>query len=184
MKPLNRIYIAVLFALLGVAVVVNRSPQTLSHMISWLLPTAPGKSQHYEMAAERTIDGDTLAVINGRGSIEIDLCGIKAADQTEAVAAASKDTLRRLVSRGRGSQVTLVFTDAKPQNRQMAEAFLPTANADAEIHLSSQMLLEGMATVDPQSVDSCPNGSRLRVAEAEAKQQAAGLWARPVAKKG
>jgi hypothetical protein len=64
----------------------------------------------------------------------------------------------------------------------MAEAFLPTANADEEIHLSSQMLLAGMATVDPQSVDSCPNGSRLRVAEA--KQQAAGLWTRPVAKKG
>jgi endonuclease YncB( thermonuclease family) len=174
MKPLNRIYIAVLFALLGVAVVVNRSPQTLSHMISWLMPTALGESEHFERANESVIDGDTLTVIDGKKTVEINLCGIKAAEQTEDLAAASKDTLRRLVSQAPDSRITLVFAE-RPQNHLMAEAFLPTANADEEIHLSSQMLLEGMATVDPQSVDRCPNGSRLRVAEAEAKQQEIGL---------
>jgi endonuclease YncB( thermonuclease family) len=176
--------IAVPFALLGIAIAINRSPEAVSDVISGFMPTQPGESEHFERAADGVIDGDSLTVIDGKKAVEIDLCGIQAADPTESLALASKDTLRRMVSQAPGSRITLVFADAKPQNRLMAEAFLPTANADEEIHLSSQMLLESMATVAPQSVDSCSNGSLLQEAEAEAKQRPIGVWARPVAKKG
>lgn len=98
------------------------------------------------------------------------------------VATVSKDTLCRFAAQGHGSQITLVSSDAKQQNRLMAEAFLPTDNAEEEIHLSSQMLLAGMATVDPQLVDSYPDGSRLRATEVQAKQQAVVVWASPAVK--
>ena len=51
---------------------------------------------------------------------------------------------------------------------------------ELEIHLNTQMLLDGMAVVDANSVDSCPNGSLYRAAEATAKEQAVGLWSAPI----
>jgi hypothetical protein len=66
MKSLTRPYIAVLFALLGVAIAINRSPQAMSDVISWLMPTQPGESGHFERAADSVIDGDSLTVIDGK----------------------------------------------------------------------------------------------------------------------
>ena len=58
----------------------------------------------------------------------------------------------------------------------IAEAFIPLADNEAEIHLNSQMVEDGMAYVYPQYVGSCPNAEPMRMAERTAKAAVIGVW--------
>lgn len=65
--------------------------------------------------------------------------------------------------------------------RTIAEAFIPLADNAAvqqgeEIHLNSQLVLEGAAYVYPQYVSGCPNGSVMRTAEDQAIAGGVGVW--------
>ena len=67
--------------------------------------------------------------------------------------------------------------------RTVAEGFISTGNGEEEILLNTQMVADGMAYVYPQYVSSCPNGSLMQSVEADARQQALGVWANPNAQK-
>lgn len=107
------------------------------------------------------------------------LCGI-ATPET----ATSQAHLRQLISQGTDNRIILVAAESNRPSL-MAEAFLliDSPETDLEIHLNTQMLLDGMAVVDDSSVDSCSNGSRYRAAEAEAKQRAVGLWSTSISQR-
>ena len=54
---------------------------------------------------------------------------------------------------------------------------------EEEIHLNSQMVMDGHAYHYAQYSSSCPNKNNIVRAEAMAKEQAIGLWVNPTAEK-
>lgn len=167
--------------LLAGAVAVKVVPQSI---VQALLPpgSADATSEHYELVPDSIYDGDTLRVSDGNREIKVRLCGIDAPEKDQALGIESRDHLRQMMAKGTG-RVTLVATDTDQYGRMIAEVFVPTGSGDEEINLNAQMVADGMAYVYPQYVGSCPNGSRMQAAEAEAKQQVLGVWANPVSQK-
>ena len=152
--------------LTGLAAAFVRSPQVAAYLTAQFASDSAEQSQYYELSGDRVIDGTTLLVTDGQQEIEVRLCGITALE-----AEASKAHLRQLLSRSTDSRIILVMAESDLPGL-VAEAFLPTDSSEPEleIHLNTQMLLDGMAVVDVDSVDGCANGSLYRVAEAKAKQ--------------
>ena len=165
--------------LAGLTAVAGRSPRLTDYLTAQFVPTSIEQSQHYTLPSESVIDGTTLSVLDGQEEREVHLCGI-ATPET----ATSQAHLRQLISQGTDNRIILVAAESNRPGL-MAEAFLPidSPEADLEIHLNTQMLLDGMAVVDDSSVDSCSNGSRYRAAEAEAKQRAVGLWSTSISQR-
>ncbi|NJM98755.1 MAG: nuclease [Phormidesmis sp. RL_2_1] len=140
--------------------------------------TSSGTSQHYDLVPGSVYDGDTFRVSDGNQEIKVRLCGIDAPEEDQALGVESRNHLRALIAQGNG-RIILNSTDTDQYGRTIAEAFIPTDNGEEEIHLNSQMVADGMAYVYPQYVGSCPNGTRMETAEAEAQKQAIGVWANP-----
>lgn len=178
MKLAHRpVCLGLLLILAGLAAVIGRSPRLINYLTAQFAPASVEQSQYYTLPSESVIDGTTLIVLDdGQEEKEVHLCGI-----TTPEPAASKAHLRQLLFQSTDNRVILVATQSDRPSL-IAEAFVPTgrSGSDLEIHLNTQMLLNGMAVVDDGSVDSCPNGSLYRAAEAKAKQQAIGLWSVPV----
>lgn len=160
------ICLGLLLFLTGLAAASARSPQVTAYLAAQFASDSSEQSQHYELSSDRVIDGTTLLVTNGQKEIEVGLCGITALD-----AEASKAHLRQLLSQSVDSRIILVAVESELSGL-VAETFLPTSSSEPEleIHVNTQMLLDGMAAVDADSVDNCPNGSLYRAAEAKAKQ--------------
>lgn len=171
--------LGLLLLLAGLAAVAGRSPRLIDYLTAQFAPASVEQSQYYELPNESVIDGTTLVVLDGQEEKEVHLCGIATPEP-----ATSKAHLRQLLSQSTYNRIILLSAESDRPDL-MAEAFLPTDSPEAglEIHLNTQMLLDGMAVVDDGSVDSCPNGSRYRAAEAEAKQQAVGLWSASVSQR-
>lgn len=168
--------------LLGaIALAAKLSPQTTQQAVSLSGTHELGESKRYQVVEGSIYDGDTLRVSDGRQEIKVRLCGIDAPEKDQALGVESRDHLRRLVAQSSGG-IILVETETDQYGRTVAEAFIPTGN-DTEIHLNAQMVLDGMAYVYPKYVGSCPNGSRMQVAEEEARKQAVGVWSDPKALK-
>ena len=165
-----------LLLLAGLAAVAGRSPRLTDYLTAQFLPASVEQSQHYTLPSESVINGTTLVVLDDQEEKEVHLCGIVAPESTS-----SKAHLRQLLSQSTDNQIILTAVESDRPGL-VVEAFLPTDSPETEleIHLNTQMLLDGMAVVDDGSVDGCPNGSRYRAAEAEAKQQAIGLWSASV----
>ena len=160
---LRPICLGLLLLLTGLAAAFVRSPQVTAYLAAQFASDSSEQSQHYELSSDRVIDGTTLLVTDGQKEIEVRLCGITALE-----AEASKAHLRQLLSQSVDSRIILVMAESDLPGL-VAEAFLPTDSSELEIHLNTQMLLDGMAVVDAASVDSCSNGSLYQAAEAKAK---------------
>ena len=169
-----------LFLLLAGAIAVKVVPR--SQAFSQMSDRDTDNSQHYELVADSVHDGDSFRVRDGDREIRVRLCGIDSPEKDQALGTESRDYLRNLIAQGKG-RITLVETDTDQYGRTVAEAFIPTGRGEEEIHLNTQMVAAGMAYVYPQYVSSCPNGSLMQSVEAEAKQQALGVWANPNAQK-
>jgi endonuclease YncB( thermonuclease family) len=61
--------------------------------------------------------------------------------------------------------------------RAVAKIFVPLAGTEEEIHLNSQMVLDGYAYHYARYSGGCPNGMLLAGAEDRAKAQSVGVWA-------
>ncbi len=61
--------------------------------------------------------------------------------------------------------------------RTVAEIFVPLAGTEEEIHLTSQMVLDGYAYHYAKYSGGCPNGMLLAGAEERAKAENVGVWA-------
>lgn len=171
-----------LFSLLGViALIAQISPQSVPKALSLFESDATGQSKHYTVVPETIHDGDSLTVKDGPREIKVVLCGLDAPELEQALGIQARDRLRGLVAQGKG-RITLVSTGTDKHGRTIADAFIPTSN-EQEIHLNSQMLIDGMAYVYPEFVDGCPNANVMKQAERTAKTGAIGVWANPTAMK-
>ena len=174
-----------LVGLLG-AIAYTVSPQLSSQTLSRLLPAGEpvhsGSSTRYTLVPGSIYDGDTFRVSDGNQEIKIRLCGINAPEKDQALGTASRDHLRSLVAQGNG-QIILTKTDTDQYGRTIAEAFIPLPDGEAEIHINSQMVADGMAYVYPQYIGSCPNAAPMRTAESNAKSNSLGVWSNPSSQK-
>ena len=184
MKPKRKhqLDLSLLSLAFGGAIAFWVIPQANQQQLSLPALASAAQSQHYEVVEGSIYDGDTLRVTDGTQEIKVRLCGIDAPEKDQALGTASRDHLRNLVAQGRG-RITLVETDVDRYNRTVAEAFVSTGSGEEEIYLNAQMVADGMAYTYPQYVGSCPNGSVIEAAEAEARRTAAGVWSSPSSQK-
>jgi endonuclease YncB( thermonuclease family) len=174
--------LGLLILLLGaIALIAQLSPQSVQQVFSLFESDELGQSKHYTVVPEAIHDGDSLTVKDGPQEIKVVLCGLDAPELEQALGIQARDRLRGLVAQGKG-HITLVSTGIDQHGRTIADAFIPTSN-EQEMHLNSQMLIDGMAYVYPEFVDGCPNAAVMKKAERTAKTSAIGVWANPTAMK-
>ncbi len=135
-------------------------------------------SEHYQIVEGSVYDGDTLRVTDGRSETKLRFCGIDTPEKDQAGGIESRDHLRSLIAQGDGS-VIVVPVEMDRYGRTVAELFIPVSGEE-EIHLNSQMVLDGYAYYYAQYSAVCPNKDVLARAEAVAKDRAAGLWTNPL----
>ena len=96
--------------------------------------------------------GSSLTVMHGDEIKNIKLCGISGGN---------KEYLESLLDRGNGS--FFVSPVRKIDNVTIAEVFVPLKpDYEKEVHLSSEMIMFGMATID--NPDICPSSEYLKMA--------------------
>ena len=170
-----------LLALVAGAITTRPLPQFKQWMSVTTKPiTDSNSSQFVELVPGSVYDGDTFRVTNGRKETKVRLCGVDAPELEQPGGIEARDRLQQLVNQGNG-QIILLPVEIDQYGRMIAEAFIPLADNVAvqqgeEIHLNSQLVLEGAAYVYPQYVDGCPNGSVMRTAEDQAITKGLGVW--------
>ena len=149
-----------------------------------LTPDEKHLSQHLRLVPGSIDDGRTLAVTDGISdsptnpptTLQLQLCGVAIPEADQPLATQARDHLRDLVSVGNG---TVIVVPIKKNNngQSLADVFVARSkdgDADSaadeeeeeeEIHLNSQMILDGMASVDAQEAGQCPQSDVLERAE-------------------
>ncbi|MGC9527836.1 MAG: thermonuclease family protein [Limnospira sp.] len=127
--------------------------------------STPGDSRLCRVKPGSIYDGDTLRVICDREELRIRLCGIDAPEKAQAGGIESRDHLRSLVARG-GGEIIVMPVESDRYGRTVAELFVPIGE---EIHLNTQMILDGYAWHYAQYSKNCPNFFAIEEAEAIAK---------------
>ena len=130
-------------------------------------------------------DGDTLRVERCGEQCEelkIRLCGIDAPEKEQQFGIEARDHLRSLIAQGDGTLIVLPVEQDR-YGRTVAEIFVPVAGQEAEIHLTSQMVMDGYAYHYARYSGGCPNGQVLAGAEEQARSRSAGVWSNPSAMK-
>lgn len=134
-------------------------------------------SKHYQVVPGSVDDGPSFRVRDGAKEITVKLCGVDAPEKEQSLGVASHKLLQKLIDKG-DEHIVLVPIDIELQTDSMvAEAFVRLPDSQEELHLNSQLIAQGLASIDPSDISDCPNGSRIRQAEVEAKEQLRGLWA-------
>ena len=142
-------------------------------------------SEVYRLVEGSVYDGDTLRVKRCGEQCEelkIRLCGIDAPEKDQAMGIESRDHLRSLISQGDGTLIVLPVEQDR-YGRTVAEIFVPVVGQEGEIHLTSQMVLDGYAYHYERYSDTCPNGQLLAGVEEGARSRSVGVWANPNAMK-
>lgn len=128
---------------------------------------APGDSRLCQIKPGSIYDGDTLRVICDREELKIRFCGIDAPEKAQAGGIESRDHLRSLVARSDGKIIVMPIEKDR-YGRTVAELFIPLNN-ETEIHLNTQMIIDGYAWHYAQYSKNCPNYLAFEEAEAIAK---------------
>jgi len=171
--------IAVPVTLAVLSLTAKQPPQRVQQFFALFEPDAPFVDGHYEIVPESISTGDTLHVFNGDQQIAVQLCGIEVPEIGRPLGIEARDALRDMVGQGTG-RIVMVPASTEEGEFLVAEAFLPLANSEEELHLNSQLVADGLAYVSQSTFFSCPNAEVLLRAEERAKEQALGVWARPV----
>ena len=166
----------------AIATLIRLFPQATQHIIATAGANAPAPSlpdsEYYWLVEGSVYDGDTLRVRRCGEHCEelkIRLCGIDAPEKNQAFGIEARDHLRSLVAQGDSSIIVLpIETDR--YGRTVAELFVPMVDREEEIHLNSQMTLDGFAYHYEQYSDSCPNQDAIARGEAMAKAARTGVW--------
>jgi|GEM_PF-2744358 len=121
--------------------------------------------QQYESEPEpvtvpAVIDGDTLEVYLGEKQKTVNLCGIDAPELDEPLGMEAQEVLQSLVYRD-GGQVHLVMTGRGEDGAVVAEAWFLSMPGEEEIHINSEMLVQGMAVADPSNCHALPQCPHL-----------------------
>lgn len=126
-------------------------------------------SQHLWLVPNSIDDGKTLAVTNGTTETTVQLCGVAVPGIDKPMGIAARDHLRELVSVGNGA-IIMVPLKKNRNGHTLADVFI-TQSADEEIHLNSQIILDGLASVDAQEAHQCPQPDVLMRAKDIAQQR-------------
>lgn len=147
-----------------------------------LMPGEKETSQYLWLVPSSIYDGDTLRVTDGKQETKLRLCGIDAPEKDQPMGVASRDHLRTLVDKGQGGRIIVIPVEKDRYGRTVADLFV-TIGEDNEIHLNSQMVMDGYAYHYERYSSSCPQPHVLAMAEERAKAANAGVWANPGAEK-
>ena len=142
-------------------------------------------SEVYRLVEGSVYDGDTLRVKRCGERCEelkIRLCGIDAPEMDQPMGTQARDHLRSLLNQGDGTLIVLPVEQDR-YGRTVAEIFVPVVHEEKEIHLTTQMVMDGYAYHYSRYSGGCPNGQVLAGAEEQAKEQHLGVWTNPSARK-
>ncbi|NEZ54199.1 thermonuclease family protein [Adonisia turfae] len=170
----------------GLGVVAHYLPEATVNAVELVLANAVLRekhlSQHLWLVPGSIYDGDTLRVTDGTTEIKLRLCGVDAPEIVQPMGVAARDHLRALVDQGEGGQIIVVPIEKDRYGRTVADLFVPVGGEE-EIHVNSQMVMDGMAYHYEKYSGRCPQPQVLAMAEERAKAQSAGVWANPNAEK-
>lgn len=123
---------------------------------------------------------DSLLVLADEAPIQIRLCGIDAPELTQPSGQPARTSLQQLLER---SHHQVQFIPVRQQAKQLiAEVILLDQSADPSetaILLNQALVQDGFARVYQPYVQECLHQQGLMEAEALARQQQRGLWAKP-----
>jgi micrococcal nuclease len=136
---------------------------------------------------ERVSDGDTLAVVDAKGTVlHVRFACVDAPEiphstkERESKRAVMRDQfkwgivaqqrLQQLVHQG-GDRVNLTITDSDRYGRQVAEVRLRDGTLVQEV-----LAREGLALVFDRFLKNCPSAAAVEQAETQARQQHRGVW--------
>ena len=101
---------------------------------------------------QSVLSGNSLTVGRGDEKLDLKLCGISGGN---------RDYLQSLINQGNGS--VIVNSVKKADNVTVAEVFIPLLpDYEKEIHLNTEMVIKGKATVVNYS--NCPSAEYLEMA--------------------
>lgn len=167
--------------LVGVVAVL---PRLFPEQIGLALKQAIFSNQNtewYQVVEGSIYDGDTLRVERGGQELKIRFCGTDSPEIEQPGGIEARDHLRSLVAQGDGA-IGVVPIEKDRYGRTVADLFVIRPDG-SEIHLNSQMVMDGMAYHYEKYSDSCPQPDVLVRAEKMAKEQSAGVWTTPDAEK-
>jgi len=121
----------------------------------------------------RVTDGDTIVVKQGNQEEKIRLCGIDAPEKAQPLGSQSAAFLTKLLNEA-PDKIGIVPVERDRYGRLVAEVVVL---GKEEKSVQAELLMQGMAYVYPQYVDSCWNGDVMKRAEAIGQEQKAGVWA-------
>ena len=153
----------------------------LENLVESPLPEATLNSDQWVVVPDSVYDGDTLRVERGGEELKIRFCGIGAPEKEQPLGIEARDHLRSLIDQGDGS-VELIPVETDRYERTVAELFVVRGDG-SEVHLNSQMVMDGYAYHYAQYSDSCPNQVAIEEAEAIAQASGVGVWANPASEK-
>ena len=136
-------------------------------------------TEWYQVVPGSIYDGDTLRVERGGQELKIRLCGVDSPELKQAGGIEAREHLRSLVAQGDGS-IGVVPIEKDRYGRTVADLFVMLED-DSEIHLNSQMVMDGHAYHYARYSSSCPQPDVLVRAEEVAKSKSLGLWQNPSA---
>ena len=159
------------------------SPKLFTKQINAANDSATGSqnTEWYQVVEGSIYDGDTLRVERGGEELKIRFCGTDSPEIEQPGGIEARDHLRSLVAQGDGS-IGVVPIEKDRYERTVADLFV-TVSAGEEIHLNSQMVMDGHAYHYEKYSSSCPQPEVLFMAENIAKEQSAGVWSTPNAEK-
>ena len=172
-----------LLVVMAISVGIRFLPELVKRTVSDTLATdTMPDSEYYQLVPGSVYDGDTLRVQRNGQELKIRLCGIDAPEKDQAMGIESRDHLRSLINQGDGTLIVLPVEQDR-YGRTVAEIFVPVVGQEAEIHLTSQMVMDGYAYHYERYSGGCSNGQLLAGVEEQARSRSAGVWANPTAMK-
>ena len=167
----------------AIAVGIRVIPQSVTESRPGAIATdTKPDSELYYLVEDSVYDGDTLRVQRNGEELKIRLCGIDAPEKDQAFGVESRDHLRSLIDQGDGTLLVLPVEQDR-YARTVAEIFVPVVNEEREIHLTTQMVMDGYAYHYESYSGGCPNGQLLAGVEEQARSRSAGVWTNPSATK-
>lgn len=155
--------------------------KSFDSLVTNVMPGEKHLSQHLWLVPGSIHDGDTLRVTDGLKETKLSLCGIDAPEKDQLMGISARDHLRSLVAQGDGGQIITMPIEKDRYGRMIADIFVLAG--EEEIHVNSQMVMDGYAYHYEPYSDSCPQPAVLIMAEDIAKEQLAGVWSNPNAEK-
>ena len=169
----------------AIALAIRFLPKSITESLPGAIATdTMPDSELYYLVEGSVYDGDTLRVQRNGEELKIRLCGIDAPEKDQQFGIESRDHLRSLIDRGIDDGRLIVLpVEQDRYGRTVAEIFVPMADTQEEIHLTSQMVADGYAYHYERYSGGCPNGQFLAGAEEQARSRSAGVWSNPSAVK-